>query len=129
VANREIARRLGVTPKAIRKLLKRMGWHDPAPAQILLPIAPPDGDPNLSAFWSAPAIEAPGEASVPGGPNLSAFISREEGPIPVSFDRTPRTVGQIGFSPTWGCSTMRRPCSDPNFVCLMAAFCSRCLPS
>jgi DNA-binding CsgD family transcriptional regulator len=89
VANREIARRLGVTPKAIRKLLKRMGWHDPAPAQILLPIAPPDGDPNLSAFWSAPAIEAPGEASVPGGPNLSAFISREEGPIPVSFDTNP----------------------------------------
>ena len=39
VANREIARRLGVTPKAIRKLLKRMGWHDPAPEQILLPIA------------------------------------------------------------------------------------------
>ena len=38
VANREIARRPGVTPKAVRKLLKRLGWHEQDDAQIDLPI-------------------------------------------------------------------------------------------
>ena len=45
---REIARRLGVTPKAIRKLLARIGWRGPQPEQGVLPGVPPDGDPNLS---------------------------------------------------------------------------------
>ena len=89
VANREIARQFGVTPKAIRKLLKRVGWHDPTPEQIPLPIASLDGDPNLSAISSAPAMQMREKASVPGDPNLSAFISPDEGPLPVSFDRNP----------------------------------------
>jgi transposase len=89
LANREIARQFGVTPKAIRKLLKRVGWRDPAPQQIPLPITSPGGDPNMSAFSSTPAIQARQKASVPGDPNLSAFVSPDEGPLPVSFDRNP----------------------------------------
>ncbi len=89
LANREIARQFGVTPKAVRKLLKRVGWHDPAPRQMPLPIISPGGDPNLSAFSSVPAIQAREKASVPGDPNLSAFVSPDEGPLPVSFDRNP----------------------------------------
>jgi len=89
LANREIARQLGVTPKAIRKHLKRMGWHEPDPQQIPLPIVSPDGDPNLSAFSLDATIHAGEKASVPGDPNLSAFVPPNEGPLPVSFDRNP----------------------------------------
>ena len=49
---REIARLMGVSAKAIRKLLRRSGWKEPAPIQpeLLFGSAPP-GDPNLSAFY------------------------------------------------------------------------------
>ena len=103
LANREIARQLGVTPKAIRKLLRRMGWRDPVPEQIRLPIALPDGDPNLSAFSKGPAISSPERASVPGDPNLSAFAASSDEPLPVSFDtnpadrRTDRILAYLGL--------------------------------
>ncbi len=45
-SNREIARRVGVNEKAIRKLLRRLGWSAPAAEQPLLPLP---ADPNLSA--------------------------------------------------------------------------------
>jgi len=56
---REIARLLGVSAKAIRKLLRRSGWKDPAPIQpeLVLDAVKP-GDPNLSAFSPKPK-EAP----------------------------------------------------------------------
>jgi len=82
LATREIARRLGVTPKAIRKLLKRLGWQERAPEQLPLP----DGDPNLSAF---PAAAAPAELPSPGDPPLSACVALDEEPTPVSFDTDP----------------------------------------
>ena len=47
VATPEIARRVGVTPKAVRKLLKRTGWQSGDAEQ--LPLLP-GGDPNLSAL-------------------------------------------------------------------------------
>ena len=51
VGQREIARRIGVSEKAIRKLLQRLGWKatPPAQSQLLLEAAP-TADPNLSAF-------------------------------------------------------------------------------
>ncbi len=82
LATREIARRLGVTPKAIRKLLKRLGWQERAPAQLPLP----GGDPNLSAF---PAAAAPAEPPSPGDPPLSAWVALDEEPTPVSLDTDP----------------------------------------
>ncbi len=82
LATREIARRLGVTPKAIRKLLKRLGWQERAPAQLPLP----GGDPNLSAF---PAAAAPAEPPSPGDPPLSACVALDEEPTPVSLDTDP----------------------------------------
>ena len=82
LATREIARRLGVTPKAIRKLLKRLGWQERAPEQLPLP----GGDPNLSAF---PAAAAPAELPSPGDPQLSACVALDEEPTPVSFDTDP----------------------------------------
>jgi transposase len=48
---REIAQLMGVSAKAIRKLLRRSGWKETAsiPAEFL-PVSATDGDPNLSAF-------------------------------------------------------------------------------
>ena len=54
VGQREIARRIGVSEKAIRKLLQRLGWKATLPPQSqLLLEAAPTADPNLSAFCAA----------------------------------------------------------------------------
>lgn len=55
--------------KAVRKLLRRMGWRERTPEQVLLPVRSPD----------------------PGDPNLSAFSSHDENgePLPVSLDTDP----------------------------------------
>jgi len=54
VGQREIARRIGVSEKAIRKLLQRLGWKaTPPPQSQLLLEAAPTADPNLSAFCAA----------------------------------------------------------------------------
>jgi transposase len=89
IANREIARRLGVTPKAIRKLLKRIGWRDHEPEQIGLPIAEPCGDPKLSAFPPLSSSDAPEKPSVPGDPKLSSIVLIEDEPPSFSFDTNP----------------------------------------
>ena len=75
---REIARRIGVSEKAVRKLLRRLGWKATPPVQEQLsfvasapaspgaaesaPSEPPAGrqgaDPNLSAFSTFPAPDS-----------------------------------------------------------------------
>jgi len=53
-SQREIARRIGVTENAVRKLLRRLGWKAPAPIQAELPFADKaSAHPNLSAFCPA----------------------------------------------------------------------------
>ena len=50
---RQIARVMGVSAKAIRKLLRRSGWKEPAPIQPELGLgSSKPGDPKLSAFCS-----------------------------------------------------------------------------
>jgi transposase len=50
-SNREIARRVGVSEMAIRKVLRRLGWKEPHRQLNLLPLeAAPPANPNLSAF-------------------------------------------------------------------------------
>jgi transposase len=87
-SNREMARRLGVSPKAIRKLLRRLGCKDTAPAQPELALdAVGPGDPNLSAF---PVSTTPASAVDPakgGDPNLSAFGVTAV--VPVTLDTDP----------------------------------------
>ena len=52
-ANREIARRAGVSEMAIRKVLRRLGWKEPCPEPDLLPLdQQQSANPNLSAFCS-----------------------------------------------------------------------------
>ncbi len=87
VANREIARRLGVTPKAVRKLLKRFGWRDSDVAQMGLPIARPDGDPNLSALPITPVASVSAPTAPPAAWGASTVEDAE--PFSRSCDRDP----------------------------------------
>jgi transposase len=85
LSNRQIAARLGVTEKAVRKILRRLGWKESEPAQATLPIDGAGADPNLSAFSASPAA-APSPAPVPSAdPNLSA-ISSADAPLLPSMD-------------------------------------------
>jgi transposase len=103
VSNRVIAQRQGVSEKAIRKRLRRLGWHEPTAAARQLSLDPSDegvdkaargADPNLSALAAEPAPQAAPVAltSSEGGaggadPNLSAFA-----PVPSSGRGRPATV-------------------------------------
>ena len=97
LSNRALAQRLGVSEKAVRKLLRRMGWSPPMGEQATLPLPPAPADPNLSAVSSVSVPAAPGEparaqpaevedAVAGSDPNGSAFIADD---VPVSFDPDP----------------------------------------
>jgi hypothetical protein len=90
-SNREIARRLGITERAVRKRLRRAGWAEPTPEQKRLPLERPVAPPT-------PAVPAAEQGC---GPNLSAFCAEDEAAI--SFDRDPtdrrldRLMAYLGF--------------------------------
>lgn len=88
-SNRAIASRLGVTEKAVRKLLARLGWKAVETVQCDLPLLPEGADPNLSG--SAGAREGNGGAGDGAGadPNLSALSVRDPGPSGFSLDDDP----------------------------------------
>jgi transposase len=86
---RQIAEVVGVSEKAIRKQLRRLGWPAAKPEQPELPLPAPDADPNLSG--SAAAAEAvAGTAAPDADPNLSgSAAAAEEAPLRISADRDP----------------------------------------
>ncbi len=93
LSNREIARRLGVTEKAVRKQLRRLGWQAPRAVQGTLALGEPAADPNLSASATSPPVVEPRSEETPAtegtaaaDPNLSA--SSAQAP-PLSWDRDP----------------------------------------
>lgn len=62
-SNRRIAARLGVDEKAIRKLLKRLGWRGERAQQPRLPGLEEDADPNLSMEAGGGRLQTPAGAS------------------------------------------------------------------
>ena len=76
---REIAARVGVSEKAVRKTLRRLGWRPTPPSQGELPLDAAAADPNLSALdvgaapGGAPRSADPGAVPAAQGadPNLS----------------------------------------------------------
>jgi transposase len=75
-SNCEIARRIGVSETAVRKLLRRLGWKLASQIQPGLPLDPVDSsNPNLSAFVAKSASPPPAVAAQSADPNLSAFPS------------------------------------------------------
>jgi transposase len=100
-SNREIARRLGVSAMAIRKLLRRLGWKESSPAQPnLLPLQLDDGgNPNLSAFPTptasqslepSPAKTAAAEAAPDTDPKLPPFSATAPAALSRDTDPTDR---------------------------------------
>src|SRR5213594_1885590 len=88
VSNREIAHRIGASEKAVRKLLRRLGWRAAQPIQRHLPIAPVGADPNLSAIPLPPSAVAAVETEEQTSPGPVASIFEEEA-LPVSLDTDP----------------------------------------
>jgi len=96
VSTREIARRLKVTDKAVRKLLGRLGWRAEKAEQLQLFQS---ADPNLSAVLAhgageacvtrAPGAEAAQEAVAGADPNLSAVLASGSSEAAPSFDHDP----------------------------------------
>lgn len=88
-SNCEIARRVGISEMAVRKLLRRMGWKHKAPAkQLLLPLGEAS-NPNLSASSSPASQESSAAPSGDSNPNLSAFRAASQEPLPFTLDRDP----------------------------------------
>ena len=105
VSNREIARRLGVTAKAARKLARRLGWEPVAPEQGVLDLGPEGGDPKLSASAAPPEAEArstpsggtgsPAEPAAAGGdPKLSASGSPTVSDAPDTQPKEPESPAE-----------------------------------
>jgi transposase len=116
-SNREIARRVGVSEKAIRKMLRRLGWKESQrPQQDLMAaeaLAP--ANPNLSAFMPAGALPTRATSVQGADLNLSAFsaaakesplASRDINPSDRSADRLLARLGLLEDAPPlFGCAT------------------------
>lgn len=88
LSNRAAAQRLGVTEKAVRKTLRRLGWKKPQATQLELALPSPSADPNLSAS-ATPSLGMPEEArSIPVDPNVSALAAPGQD-LPVTLDSDP----------------------------------------
>jgi transposase len=94
-SNCDIARRLGVSEKAVRKQLKRLGWREKEPEQPGLALTG-GSDPNLSASAVASDGDAPAPASITSDPKLSACVfSLDQDPANRVIDRFLARVGLL----------------------------------
>lgn len=73
----EIARRLGISETAVRKLLIRMGWKEDLNQPDLLPLeAPATSNPKLSAFCAAAQTAATSHDTEPGDRSADRLLAR-----------------------------------------------------
>jgi transposase len=87
-SNRDIARHLGVSEMAIRKLLRRMGWTEPDPEPSLFALAEDTtANPKLSAFSVSGTPQPTGQAGKGANPKLSAIDSTAA--VPCTRDTDP----------------------------------------
>jgi transposase len=88
LSNRQVAMCIGVTETAVRKVLRRMGWTEPVPAQAQLPVGGEGANPKLSAFPNegppSPLTSDPSASD----PKLSASVSSDV-PLVPSMDNDP----------------------------------------
>ena len=85
---RQIAERLGITEKAVRKRLRRLGWQRLPPATATLPFDQAPADPNLSAF-SLPATAVLPVAQSRNASRPSAVAPSAEEDLPLTLDTNP----------------------------------------
>jgi len=87
VSHHEMARRLGVSRKAVRKQLRRLGWELPTVPQLSLMPEPEGGDPKVSGAASGaatggdPKVSGAASGAATGGdPKMSGAESGEVNP-------------------------------------------------
>ncbi len=113
-SNREIARRVGVSETAVRKLLRSLSWKAASSVQPELALeAIPTANPNLSAAAKTAAAPQPAAPAQSANPNLSAFSPTPC--VPRSLDTNPadrrgdRLMAYLGLledaAPLFGCGT------------------------
>ncbi|MGH7417464.1 MAG: putative transposase, partial [Candidatus Rokuibacteriota bacterium] len=98
VSNRAIAHRVGVSEKAIRNLLRRVGWAAGSHHQASLPLGLPAADPNLSASPAASAEVLPEAPRGAEGPSLEEderAVSLDVDPADRRLDRLLAYVGML----------------------------------
>jgi Transposase protein len=86
ISQREIARRIGVNEKAIRKLLRRLGWKSAAALQSQLPL---EAVPTAQSDPLLPADGASVQTVAGADPNLSAWSADGATAFPITFDTDP----------------------------------------
>jgi transposase len=98
-SNREIARRVGVSEVAVRKLLRRLGWKEPRVPEPELALAPAeDANPKLSAFSTSASTSA--SEDVPGVQSSApAFAGWDRDPTDRSGDRLLARLGLLEDAP------------------------------
>ena len=95
-SNRDIARRLGVNERAIRKLLRRMSWSKPPPEPSLFPLGEETGaDPKLSAFSNPTSTPPPGQRTQGRHLRLSPPDSRAAVPWTLDTDPSDRSGDRL----------------------------------
>jgi transposase len=94
-SNREIARKLGVNEKAVRKVLRRLGWKAPTAEQMSLPCAAGDADPKLSAPSSMSFEKHTETPPTHADPNVSGFHAEDEPSVSHDTDPTDRRTDRL----------------------------------
>jgi len=92
---REIARRMGVTEKAVRKVLRRLGCAESGPTQMALPLAAESADLKVSALPPNPSENPSGEAGTGADPKVSAFGQDDEVDFTLDTNPTDRTMDRM----------------------------------
>ena len=98
-SHNEIGRRLGITVRAVRKTLRRLGWKPETAVQPELPLQTPESA-NSSLPASGPVL-ASASAPMPEqgeDPNLSAFSKatpESSGPCSLDTDPTDRSLDRL----------------------------------
>lgn len=91
LSNRDIARRVGVSEMAIRKLLRRMGWKEPVLPPNDLPLeAAGSANPKLSALATKAPSPALPDTLQDANPKLSALSSIPVAPRSLDTDPADR---------------------------------------
>jgi transposase len=88
LSNRQIAMCIGVTETAVRKVLKRIGWTEPARTQTLLPIEGGGANPKLSAF-PIPALPSPPFSTISPADSRPSTSRSDDLPLVSSIDNDP----------------------------------------
>jgi len=109
----EIARRVGVSVRAIRKTLRRLGWKPTPVPQAELPLDwPATTNPNPSALAAVADCSPSGTPAPDGDPNLSALYvegsvaSQDSDPTNRRGDRLLARLGLLEDAPPlFGCAT------------------------